>query len=148
RHRTLAATLDWSYGLLSDREATLLCAVSVFAGVFDIEGASAVSGLAPAEAAEALAQLAAKSLLATDLDGDGIGYRLLETTRAYCFERLRLSGEEQEVHRRHAEHVRAVLEKAASEWAQRPGGEWGAAYGRVIDDLRGALAWAGRDIAN
>jgi tetratricopeptide (TPR) repeat protein len=38
-----------------------------------------------------------------------------------------------------------VLEKAATEWARLPADEWGAAYGRVIDDLRGALAWAAQD---
>ena len=148
RHRTLTATLDWSYSLLSDSEAALLRAVSVFAGVFDIDGASAVADVAPAETAERLAQLAAKSLLATDLDADHIAYRLLETTRTYCLERLRVSGEDHAVRQRHAEHMCTTLERAASEWAQRPAGEWGSAYGRVIDDLRGALTWTGRDAAN
>ena len=148
RHRTLTATLDWSYSLLSEREAALLRAVSVFAGVFGVDGATAVSNVQPAEVADTLAQLAAKSLLAMELDADGITYRLLETTRAYCLERLRVSGEDQAVRRRHAEHVCAVLERAASEWSQRPAREWGAAYGRVVDDLRVALAWAGRDAAN
>ncbi|WP_119268830.1 ATP-binding protein [Taklimakanibacter deserti] len=147
RHRTLTAALDWSYSLLSADEAALLRAVSVCAGAFDLDGASAVSGVDTPAAAEALAQLAAKSLLATDLDGDGFAYRLLETTRTYCLERLRVSAEDQAVRRRHAEHVHTVLERAAREWAQRPAGEWGAAYGRVLDDLRGALAWAGRDPA-
>lgn len=148
RHRTLTATLDWSYSLLSDSEAALLRALSVFAGVFDINAASAVANVAPDETAERLAQLAAKSLLATDLDTDGIAYRLLETTRTYCLERLRVSGEDQVIRQRHAEHMCTTLERAASEWAQRPAGEWGAAYGRVIGDLRGALTWTGRDAAN
>jgi predicted ATPase/DNA-binding winged helix-turn-helix (wHTH) protein len=148
RHRTLIATLEWSYGLLSAGEAAVLRAVSVFAGVFDVDGASAVSNVAPAEVAESLAQLAAKSLLATDIDADGIAYRLLETTRSYCLERLQASGKDQEVRRRHAEHVCAVLDQAAREWTQRPAHEWGATYRGVLDDLRGALAWAGPDAAN
>lgn len=148
RHRTLTATLDWSYGLLLDSEAAMLRAVCVFAGVFDIDAASAVSNLAPTEAADTLAQLAAKSLLATDLDAESIAYRLSETTRTYCVERLQISGEAESVHRRHTEHVCAVLERAAREWPQRPALEWGDAYVRVLDDLRSALAWAGRDAAN
>ena len=148
RHRTLTATLDWSYSLLSANEAALLRAVSVFAGVFDIDGASAVSNLNPAETADTLAQLAAKSLLATDLDVDGIGYRLLETTRTYCLERLRVSGDDEVIRQHHAEHVCAVLERATSEWAQRPAREWGATYGSYLDDLRAALAWTGRDVVN
>ena len=148
RHRTLTATLDWSYGLLPKGEATLLRAMSVFAGVFDIAGASAVANASPGDAANKLAQLAAKSLLATDLDAHGIAYRLLETTRTHCLEHLRASGEEQAVRQRHAEHVCSVLDRAASEWAQRPAREWGAAYASVLDDLRGALAWAVRDETN
>lgn len=148
RHRTLTATLDWSYSLLSNEEATLLRAVALFAGVFDVHGASAVANLSPEETAERLAQLAAKSLLVTDLDADRVAYRLLETTRTYCLERLRSGEEESTVRQRHVEHMCATLERAASEWAQRPSEEWGAAYGRAIDDLRGALTWTGRDPAN
>ena len=148
RQQSLLATLDWSYSLLSEREAALLRAISVFAGVFSVDGATAVSNGSPAEVLDALAQLAAKSLLAMDANADVVTYRLLETTRAYCLERLRVSGEDQAVRCRHAEHVCAVLEQAASEWSQRPAREWGAAYRHVVDDLRVALAWVGRDEAN
>lgn len=148
RHRTLMETLDWSYSLLTEREAALLRAVSVFAGVFSVDDASAISNMAPADATDALAELAAKSLLATDLNADGTAYRLLETMRAYSLEHLRASGEDPTVRQRHAEHVLKVLERGADEWTQRPAGEWGTIYGRLIDDLRSALVWAGQDTAN
>jgi predicted ATPase/DNA-binding winged helix-turn-helix (wHTH) protein len=148
RHRTLTATLDWSYSLLSESEAALLNAVSIFAGAFDIDGASAVADLPPAETSEQLAQLAAKSLLATDLDADGIAYRLLETTRTYCLQRLRLSKAQELIYQRHAQYMCHMLERAASEWAQRPAGEWSRAYGHVIDDLRAALTWTRQEQAN
>ncbi len=147
RHRTLMETLDWSYSLLTEREATLLRAVSVFAGVFSVDDASAISNMAPGDAADALAELTAKSLLATDLNSDGTALRLLESMRAYSLERLGASGEYATARQRHAEHVLKVLERAANEWAQRSAGEWGTTYGRLIDDLRGALVWAG-DTAN
>ena len=148
RHRTLAATLAWSYSLLSAEEATLLRAVSVFSGVFDAEGAAAVSARDRAEVVECLAQLEAQSLLAIDLDAGDIAYRLLETTRADCFERLWEQAEDRTVRQRHAEHVCAVLERATSEWAKRPAHEWTIDYGRVLDDLRDALAWTATDPAN
>jgi predicted ATPase len=148
RQQSLLATLDWSYSLLSECEAVVLRDISVFAGAFTVDGATAVSNGSPAEVLDALAQLAAKSLLAMDTTADVITYRLLETTRAYSIERLRVGGEEQAVRCRHAEHVCAVLEQAASEWSQRPAREWGAAYRHVVDDLRVALAWVGRDEAN
>lgn len=148
RHQSLLATLDWSFSLLTEREAMLLSAVSVFAGSFGVESAAAVANCAPTEVLDTLAQLDAKSLLATDINLDVVTYRLLETTRSYCLERLRIGGKDKVVHRRHAEHVCALLERAESEWAQRTAREWGGTYGRVIDDLRGALAWAEVDASN
>jgi predicted ATPase len=148
RQQSLLATLDWSYSLLSESEAALLRDISVFAGAFTVGGATAVSHGSPAEVLDALAQLAAKSLLAMDANAEVVSYRLLETTRAYCIERLRVSGEEQSVRCRHAEHVCAVLERAASEWSQRPAREWGTAYRYLVDDLRVALGWVGRDDVN
>ncbi|MET0411942.1 MAG: winged helix-turn-helix domain-containing protein [Polyangiaceae bacterium] len=112
RHRTLTAALDWSYGLLLEGDAALLRALSVFAGVFDIEGASAVSGVAHPVAAAIVAELSAKSLLAVDLEGNDVAYRLLETTRAYCLDKLEDNGEDGVVRQRHAEHVCKVLERA------------------------------------
>jgi predicted ATPase len=142
RQRSLLATLDWSYGLLSEGETALLRAISVFAGVFSVEGAAAVSNEDPAEVLDVLAQLAAKSLLVIDATYDLVTYRLLETTRAYCLERLRVSNEDDGVRRRHAEHVCAVLERAAGEWDRSSAQIWGTTFARIVDDLRGALAWA------
>jgi predicted ATPase/DNA-binding winged helix-turn-helix (wHTH) protein len=148
RHRTLAATLDWSYSLLDEREAALLRAISVFVGAFDLEGAAAVFADSPFEVLDVLASLSAKSLLALEPQGESVVCRLLETMRVYALERLRNSGEEQTMRKRHAEHVCAVLERARSDWAARPSSEWGAAYAPVVDDLRGALAWAGKGPAS
>ena len=147
RQQTLAATLDWSYSLLTEPEAAMLRAISVFAAAFDVDGALAVSGAVAADALDALSQLTAKSLLVTDASAGNVSYRPLETTRSYAFEQLRLSGEQRAVRRRHAEHVCAALERAASEWSQRPADEWGTAWARLLDDLRSALVFAGQDTA-
>lgn len=116
RHRTLAATLAWSYSLLTEREAAVLRAVSVFAGVFDIAGASAVAGMPAAETADTLAQLSAKSLLMADLDSDAISYRLLETTRSYSLDKLRECGDEARVHARAIELADEIVASSS-----RPG---------------------------
>lgn len=148
RQQSLLATLDWSYGLLSEAEAALLRAISVFAGAFTVDGATAVSDGNAAEVVDALAQLGAKSLLVMDATDEVVTYRLLETTRAYCLERLRVSAEDDRVRRRHAEHVCAVLERAVAEWGRSTAREWGTTFARVVDDLRGALAWTERDPAH
>lgn len=147
RHRTLAATLDWSYGLLDPHEAALLRAVSVFAGAFDLEGAAAVCATSPMDVLDALTRLSAKSLLVVEPAPDGVSARLLETTRAYAVVQLERLGEEPAVRRRHAERVCAVLEEAKRDWARCSAAEWGEKYGPVVDDLRHALAWAATDAA-
>jgi predicted ATPase/DNA-binding winged helix-turn-helix (wHTH) protein len=139
RHRTLTATIEWSYGLLADREAQVLRAVSAFAGSFNAEGAAAVAGVPPSDATELLAQLAAKSLLSVDIDGDRIAYRLLETTRAFCMERLRQDGSHSPIMQRHARYICELLHRATSEWAQRPNQTLAANYDRVLTDLYAAI---------
>lgn len=112
RHRSLEAMFDWSCDLLSADEAFVLRAVSVFEGEFGLEGASAVANLPLAEASETLRRLSAKSLVMADFWGDQARYRLMETTRSYCRERLRLSGEEQLVRCRHAQHLLQAMQQA------------------------------------
>lgn len=144
RHRTLTATLDWSYNLLATGEAALLRALSVFAGSFDGADAAVMAITDASSVPRDLAQLVSKSLLAVSLTGATPTYRLLDTTRAYVSERRQAAGEDALLRRRHAEHVCAVLKLAAAEWNQRPSREWAADYGRLLDDLRTALNWAGK----
>src|SRR5215211_4603187 len=62
RQRTLAATLEWSYGLLAATEQRAFLALAVFAGGCTLDAAQAVTGT-PLEALEALV---AKNLLLVD----------------------------------------------------------------------------------
>ena len=66
RQQTLGATLDWSYGLISESERIALRRLAVFAGPFTLQGAAAVAGEEdePIERiVETLEQLVAKSLV-------------------------------------------------------------------------------------
>lgn len=148
RHRTMAATLDWSYGLLMDREAALLRTVSVFAGVFKANDAAAAFDIAPGDADVILHELTSKSLLSVDIENGAATYRPLESTRAYCLAKLVESDQEEATRLRHAQYICNVLERAASEWGDTQSREWGAQHGRYLDDLRAALAWAGGDTAH
>ena len=142
--KTLRATLDWSYELLSESERMILRRLAVFASYFTLEAASAVvasAEITSAEVVHGLANLVAKSLVATEVGGRS-RYRLLDTTRAYALEKLGESGERERLARRHAEYYRAVFERAEVEWETRPTAEWLADYGRQIDNLRAALDWA------
>ena len=67
RHRTLAATIDWSHALLNDGERDLFEGLAVFAGSFDLADVEAVL---PADL-ETLAALVDKSLLVRRPGGQG-----------------------------------------------------------------------------
>src|ERR1700682_4005755 len=113
RHRTLKATLDWSYDLLSDAERIVLRLIAPFVGHFTLEGARYVAGelgVGAGEIFDAIAGLVEKSLIATRIDETPAQYRLLDTTWAYALEKLEEHAEVDVVLRRHAEYVAGHLE--------------------------------------
>lgn len=142
RHQTLAATLDWSYQLLTDSERQLLGDLSVFVGRFSLDSALAVIGDRTSQQALTIGNLVAKSLLAFDPRDEGAYYRLLDNTRLYAQEKLRASGNLREAQRRHATHYRDLFIAAEAEHETRPAAEWRAIYARHIDNVRVALDWA------
>ena len=145
RHQTLRATLDWSYELLSEPERMMLRRLSVFAGVFRLEAATAVIAspeIAPAEIVDGIANLVAKSLVTAVAGGIIARCQLLDTMRAYALEKLAGSGERECLARRHAEYYRDLFERAEAELDARPATEWLAEYGPKTDNLRAALDWA------
>jgi predicted ATPase/DNA-binding winged helix-turn-helix (wHTH) protein len=144
RHRTLRATLDWSYELLPERERIVLRRISVFAGPFTLEAASAVAANAEIpgeELVDCVANLVAKSLVTADVSGSMAVYRLLKTTRSYVVGKLIESGEFEAVARHHAEYCRSVLDRVEAAWGEQPA-ERLAVFNRHIDDIRAALDWA------
>jgi predicted ATPase len=145
RHQTLRATLDWSYGLLSEPERVVLRRLAVFAGGITLAAASAVaaSGEIPAaDIVDCTAKLISKSLVAADGNDTVAHYRLLETTRAYALEKLVESGEGDSVARRHADHYLDLFEREEAERETRAAAEPAAIYRRHVDNLRAALDWA------
>ena len=145
RHETMRATLDWSYELLSESERVVLCRLGVFVGTFTLDAASAVAAsvdIPVSEVTDAVADLVGKSLLSTDVGGESLHYRLLETTRAYAREKLIETAGLDRVARRHAEYYRDLFQRAEAEFETRPTAEWLAAYRPHLDDVRLALDWA------
>ncbi|MEA2874408.1 MAG: hypothetical protein QOH67_4395, partial [Hyphomicrobiales bacterium] len=145
RHQTLRATLDWSYELLSENGRGALGRLAIFPGGFELEAAQAVMTTTDDEepdVLDSLADLISKSLITGDRTNIGIRYRLLDTTRAYAFEKLAESGDLEVTERRHAEYYAHLFARAEVEWELRPTAEWLGDYGRQIDNLRAALEWA------
>ena len=140
RQKTLRATIDWSYELLSPDEQTVFRRLSVFRGAFALGAAATICG---AEL-DTLESLVVKNLLRRRWETDRL--LLLDTIREYAAERLAGSDEGTEIHRRHLEYFLEVAHAAnlnAGDLA--PGGQHLELANADQDDLRGALAWAIRN---
>ncbi len=114
RQRTLRATIQWSYDLLTPQEQTLFARLGVFVGGCRLEAAEAVChGDLAIDVFDGVASLVNKSLVRRRDDADGQPrFWMLETIREYAEARLGESGERPEVRDRHAHYVSAYAESA------------------------------------
>jgi predicted ATPase/DNA-binding winged helix-turn-helix (wHTH) protein len=152
RHRTLRAALEWSHGLLEERERIVLRRFGVFTGGFSLELAQAVAcdpdaGLDEWDVLDITGSLIDKSLVAADA-AEPVRYRLLETIRAFAQEELASHGETNDVRTRHARAVAHDYESIdAARWSDDGALSSEEARRRQlveVDNLRAALDWAMR----
>ncbi len=144
RHRTLRATLDWSYDLLGDPERSLFERLPVFAGGWSLEAAEAVGTDTPA-VPSLLASLVDKSLVVAEVEHGASRYRMLETVRQYAGEKLEEGGEAERVRQRHAGHYLALAERAEPEISGPRQVAWLERLETEHDNLRVALSWCLND---
>jgi predicted ATPase/class 3 adenylate cyclase len=143
RQRTLWTAIAWSHDLLDDDERRLFARLSVFSGGFSLESAEAVcaDGLVR-PVIDVLGSLVDNSLVmrADNADG-GVRFRMLGTIREFAAKQLDRLPEAGEIQRRHAEHVRALVEAAESEFLSA-GSPWLGRLEEEHDNVRAALGWA------
>jgi predicted ATPase/DNA-binding SARP family transcriptional activator len=132
RQRTLRATIDWSYDLLTADEKWLFARLAVFAGGCTFAAAEAVC-----EAQlDTLQALVDRSLVRVE-DGR---YLMLQTLREYALERVNESGEANELRRLHAQWFVDLLEADGLHPYASPGTTIRLSPER--QNFRGALEWA------
>jgi predicted ATPase len=134
RQRTLRATIEWSYELLSPDEKRLFARLAVFAGSFTTEAAEQVCDAD----LDVLQSLVEQSLVRRE----GERLALLETIREYALEQLEGSGEIHKISHEHAAWILAV----GLPFEQDPGSpRLLSALPQLraeIDNARAAVAWA------
>ena len=135
RQRTLQATIDWSYELLTAKEQRLFTRLAVFSGGSTLQAAETVCD-AELDALEALID---RSLLRAG----GGRYWMLQTLREYALEKLERSGEADDVRRRHAQWFVELLHVHGLDTFADTG-EMQVLLGSEHENFRGALEWAER----
>jgi predicted ATPase/DNA-binding winged helix-turn-helix (wHTH) protein len=144
RQKTLQATLDWSYGLLSELERVVLRRLAVFVGHFTLDAALAVvtsSTVDHGGVFAAIDSLVSKSMVATRPVGAMMRYRLLDTTRAYALETSIDDAEFADLAVRHAAYYRRWLEQSGTEWPSLSTGAERAPHFAALNNVRAALEW-------
>ncbi len=145
RQLTLAASLDWSYDLLTDVQRLALARLSVFAGSFELDAAEAVVGREGVDADDVLdlvAGLVEQSLVQAAQHHGRARYRLLETIRVYARQRLSEMDDPDRVRGRHLEFYAALTGRAHAGLTSRQPEPWVARLTADLDDLRAAMDWA------
>jgi len=145
RQQTLRALIDWSFELLSPAERGLFRRLSIFAGSFTFEAASAVCAGDDAsfDVLDTLDALVDKSLLVIETKPQGQHtFRFFESIRSYARDRLAASVELEELELRHRTYYVGVARRVDAA-KSTPG--WRAAMRPLdyaADDLRAVLTSA------
>jgi predicted ATPase/DNA-binding XRE family transcriptional regulator len=145
RQQTLRDTIAWSYGLLDERERSLLRSLGVFAGGCTLAAAEAVCA-GKGEVLEGLGSLVDKSLVQA-LDADTPGgeterrFSMLETIREFALDRLLETADAAITQQRHAAHYLALAEGAEPQLVGPAQAAGLARLEREHPNLVSALGW-------
>ena len=141
RQRTLRAAIEWSYDLLEPDAQRLFARLAAFSGGWTLDAAEAVC--APgmnSSVLDGLGTLLDHSLIRVAGTDGRTRLVMLDTIREFAAERLLVSGEVDDVRRRHAHHFCALAEERSS---TSPGFPWQAQSLDVErNNVRAALEWS------
>ena len=145
RHRTLRATVDWSYRLLDEDERVVFERLSVVASRCDAAAARAIcggGGVSPDSVLDTLDRLVERSLVTTRTDRDVTRFGMLETLREYARDRLSDRGELEHIRDLHADWYALQADRGARDverdWTLEIFSEGMASF----EEVRTACAWS------
>jgi predicted ATPase/DNA-binding SARP family transcriptional activator len=142
RHRTLQATVQWSYDLLTADQRQLFARLAVFAGPFDLAAADLVAGDGGGSAQDLLGDLVERSMVSVDPSPFGRRFRLLETLRRFGLDQLEREGDRDATATRHARWCRAEVARIGVQLSGPGEVEGVARLAELWANLRAAVDWA------
>jgi len=152
RHRSLRATIEWSYDLLPPHLQTFFAQLSVFRDGWTLEAAESVCQIlttgregerqtASLSCLQALSELRERSLVVMEAGEDDARFRLLETLREFATEKLEETGQREPTHQRHAVFYAALARQADLEARMPENVKALQPLEREQENLRAALDW-------
>ena len=144
RQQTLEGAIEWSYGLLNDREKQVFACLSVFPASFDLAAAESICAKATSidelDVVHLVRVLVDKSLLQTEQGASGLRYRMLETIVHYAAARMAESADNLALRAReaHALHFLRFVEEAARHLTGADQIEWMTKLEADYDNIRTA----------
>lgn len=145
RHKTMRATIDWSYETLSASERIILRHVAMFKGRFNlIQAAALIDCQNPVvgELAACVASLVDKSLVSIATRTESLNFHLLDTTRAYGIEKLALLDEYAGAAHRHARYYLSLFTEPVAWSSSHRATDALVNDPDILDDVRAALEWS------
>ena len=143
RHRSLLASIEWSCGLLSEAECSLLWRLSVFASGFTLAAAEAVCArgeVEPEHVLGLLISLVDKCLVQANASADR--FRLHETMRAYAGAALAAEDLSPTIRDHHLVYFSVVAEAMGPKWLTSALAIGLVEFEADLDNFRAALDWS------
>jgi predicted ATPase/DNA-binding SARP family transcriptional activator len=145
RHRTLRATVQWSYDLLTPAQQRLFERTAVFTAPVDLHAVEVVAGGPNEDRTEIdhlLGDLVERSMVSAEAGTLGRRFRMLETLRQFASEQLAAHGTADAVAERHAHWCRAEVAQIGVALAGPDEIDGVARLTALWPNLRAAFEWA------
>jgi predicted ATPase/DNA-binding SARP family transcriptional activator len=151
RHQTMAAVIDWSYGMLTVPERELFARLSVFSGDFSLQAAEHIcqgEQIREGQILELLASLVDKSLVETLPSLPEARFRLHEIARQYARQKLDVHDQLLHWQGRHLDYFLRLAEEGEPKLRGTDQLEWLNCLDLEQENLRAALRLALEGNAN
>lgn len=142
RHRTLRATIEWSYRLLEPELQQLFVQLAIFEGTFALAACAAVAQYDGLEMLQHLEALIDKSFVFAEVHDTRPRYRLLELVREFACEKLAESHERAALAARHFHYYKSRAEQWGSWESAEDERDYLAEMAADMPNVRAALEWS------